>query len=274
MLPVRAEPRAIVDIVLGVSSFRHRERFAIATFITLAAHGALYLWARQVERAVDPSNLQPRNDIELVLGDYVLPPPPPHPQRPEAPEAPRPRATSPKARAAAAAAAAAAAREPAALPPPPARAAAVVAQDPGAPVDLTSETIVTGTAQAYAGGITTSSGTQAAAVRELAPSSSSHVPVAAAADASSAVSLESEAWSCPWPPQVDLARIDEQIVVIRVVVDAAGTAESAKVLVDPGHGFGAAAARCAMRTRFKPARAPDGKPVRAQSPPIRVRFTR
>jgi protein TonB len=63
-------------------------------------------------------------------------------------------------------------------------------------------------------------------------------------------------------------------VVLRVVVDASGTADSARVLADPGHGFGAAAVACALRTRFVPARARDGTPVRSTSPPIRVRFTR
>jgi protein TonB len=46
------------------------------------------------------------------------------------------------------------------------------------------------------------------------------------------------------------------------------------VLADPGHGFGAAAVACALRTRFVPARARSGQAVRSLSPPIRVRFTR
>jgi protein TonB len=62
--------------------------------------------------------------------------------------------------------------------------------------------------------------------------------------------------------------------VIRVVVDANGKVESAEIVSDAGHGFGAAAIACALRTHFTPARAADGNPIRAQSPPIRVRFTR
>ena len=97
---------------------------------------------------------------------------------------------------------------------------------------------------------------------------------ASATDRASSVSLESEKWSCPWPREADAEQIDEQTVVLRVVVGASGTAERATVLADPGHGFGAAAVACALRTRFVPARARSGEAVRSLSPPIRVRFTR
>jgi protein TonB len=88
------------------------------------------------------------------------------------------------------------------------------------------------------------------------------------------VALEGQNWSCPWPREADDAHIDEQTVVIRVVVAADGTVESASVVSDPGHGFGPAAASCAVRTRFIPARDRDGRPIRATSPPLRVRFIR
>jgi periplasmic protein TonB len=93
-------------------------------------------------------------------------------------------------------------------------------------------------------------------------------------DRSTKVSLEGQNWSCPWPPEADSERIDDQTVVIRVVVDPNGSVRSAEIVVEPGHGFGKAAATCALNTRFTPAHDRDGNAVRARSPPIRVRFTR
>jgi protein TonB len=93
-------------------------------------------------------------------------------------------------------------------------------------------------------------------------------------DHASAVSLPEQSWSCPWPAEAEAERIDEQTVIIRVVVNADGFAASAEMLEDPGHGFGRAAVACALHTRFTPARDRKGRPVRAVSPPIRVRFTR
>jgi protein TonB len=91
---------------------------------------------------------------------------------------------------------------------------------------------------------------------------------------SSSVALEHANWSCPWPAAADAEQINEQTVVIRVVVSATGKVESAELVSDSGHGFGPAAIACALRTRFTPARDFEGNAVRAQSPPIRVRFTR
>ena len=69
--------------------------------------------------------------------------------------------------------------------------------------------------------------------------------------------------------------IYEQYVVLRVVVTASGKVENAKVLTDPGYGFGDAAVVCALRTRFSPALDANGQPIQAStSPAIRVRFTR
>lgn len=158
-----------------------------------------------------------------------------------------------------------------------AQAATILAQAPknGAPVDLTADTVVTGTATAYAGGVTASNGTSASLVEQgpRAPSPPRETS-SAALDLSIPVSLASENWSCPWPHEADTEQIDEQTVILRVVVAAGGDPESATVVFDPGHGFGAAAAVCALRTHFTPGRNHTGEPVRALSPPIRVRFTR
>jgi periplasmic protein TonB len=162
---------------------------------------------------------------------------------------------------------------------PSAPAAAVVAQEPSGPIDLTSDTLVVGAAKAYAGGATQTQGTSAVAGEgkgnETGPSPRSAVGDGAGVpDQSAPVGLASQRWSCPWPGEADPLPIDEETVVIRVVVRSDGSAESVAVVSDPGHGFGEAAARCAMRTRFTPARAGGGAPIRSSSPAIRVRFTR
>jgi protein TonB len=142
----------------------------------------------------------------------------------------------------------------------------------GVPVDLTDEVPVVGTG----GGRT---GTPAGSGDSPGPGSGNDGKKGfgspgAPRDLSAPVSLQGESWACPWPPEADSERIDEQTVVIRVVVDPEGIVEATELVVEPGHGFGKAAVACAHDTRFTPARDRAGKPVRARSPPIRVRFTR
>ena len=264
-------PRSTADVantVLGVQQREPRGRGLVAVFAALAAHASL-LFCLRIPLA--DTKTRSTAELERAPDDYVdlgpLPPPvPPRPPRAEPEQrspAPKvndqltPRLRSPKA--------------------PAAQAATIVAQepDPDAPVDLTADALVTGTARAYAGGLTTSAGTSLAAVQER-PSTGERdrAPLPAVPDRASPVSLENENWSCPWPPEAGAQQVDEQTVVIRVVVGLEGTAEQATVLADPGHGFGEAAVACAMRTRFTPARDKRGAAVRATSPPIRVRFTR
>jgi protein TonB len=161
----------------------------------------------------------------------------------------------------------------------PAQAGAIVAReaDPNAPVDLSADAFVTGTANAYAGGVTAASGTSTHAVSELAAPAAPPPPTAAVAKApllSRPVELSGDEWQCPWPREAEAAELDEQIVTLRARVDAEGRARSVALLDDPGFGFGAAARTCALQTRFSPALDRDGNPVAANSPPIRVRFTR
>lgn len=166
--------------------------------------------------------------------------------------------------------------------PPSAPAANLVARapSPSAPVDMTDETFVVGSAKEYGGGVTASGATSTGpgwgrgtdAGRTSAGAAGGDGP--AAAGRSAPVGLATQNWSCPWPSEAEPLLIDEEMVVIRVVVRPDGTAESVVVISDPGHGFGRAAASCAMRTLFTPARAAGGEPIRATSAPIRVRFTR
>jgi periplasmic protein TonB len=201
--------------------------------------------------------------------DLEAPPPPPPPPTPPPPP---PKAEPPPV-------AHEAPRAPApSTPPPPAEAGKVVAAAPDAPADLTGDVFVTGPGTAYAGGATTSTGTNKEAVTTgpVGPPDAPPGPPARppGPDRSKAVALADDDWSCPWPHSAEAEDIDEQAVVIRVVVRVDGTVESAQVVTDPGAGFGAAALECARRSRFHPALDHEGKPMRATSPPIRVRFTR
>jgi periplasmic protein TonB len=164
-----------------------------------------------------------------------------------------------------------------ARPPPPARAGNIVAQAPrsDAPVDLTGNTFVTGNSRVYAGGTTSSKGTNDVAVHtavtdpNATPTRNPREP-----DLSRPVSLADDEWQCAWPQEAEAADIDQQSVILRVAVQPDGAAARVDVLADPGGGFGNAARACALRTRFEPAKDRAGRNIAAVSPPIRVRFTR
>jgi periplasmic protein TonB len=79
-------------------------------------------------------------------------------------------------------------------------------------------------------------------------------------------------WSCPWPPEAD--PIDDAVVVVAVVIDAAGHATRVDVLGDPGYGFGREARRCALRETYVPGLDREGRPAVSVTKPFRVRFTR
>lgn len=203
------------------------------------------------------------------------PPPPPEPEEVKQAEPPPP------------------AEDPAPAPPPsapaptpprsaPARAARVVAAPAGA-LDLTGDVIVTGNASAYAGGVTTPTGTSDKPVSSVSPKPPAPQPQPPApaapkpppqGDRSRPVGLAGDEWSCPWPAAAEGLPLDEQVATIRVVVAADGAVESAELVADPGDGFGAAALACARKTRFAPALDPTGRPIRARSPAIRVHFQR
>jgi protein TonB len=265
-----ARPR-IVDVVLGADRPSPPRNVLIALLVAVGLHVSLWLWASHSERSLESwsATLAARVHAELSREQVVEltrpPPPPPAPQEkphPPEPAAPKVHVVRPH-------------REVASRPPPPAQAGNIIARepDPHAPADLTGETFVTGSATAYAGGVTSSTGTNPRAVqsREVDPRAP---PGGGEPDRSRPVSLNEAEWSCPWPREAEAEAIDEQTTIIRVLVHPDGTVESASLVRDPGHGFGQAAVACAMHTRFEPAQDRSGKPIRAQSPPIRVRFTR
>jgi len=80
-------------------------------------------------------------------------------------------------------------------------------------------------------------------------------------------------WRCPFPSEAEEEGMNVASTTLSIVVDPRGTAERVTVLSDPGHGFGAAARRCARGKRYVPARGSDGRVVRDTLVVI-VRFVR
>jgi protein TonB len=259
-------PLRIVDAVFGQGPRARAQPAVAALTLAIAVHAVFWLWARRREPSLAEwsAALATRIHAELARREVVdlLPPPKPStpqqlpPQvRPSAPHAPRPKGP----------------------PPPPAQAGRIVAQEPHAdmPVDLTKETFVTGNASAYAGGTTTARGTNPVAVPTASTDPNARPTLRPGEpDRGRPVTLGDDEWRCPWPSEADTEQIDEQVVIIRVKVRADGTAAAVRLVADPGHGFGPAAIACALATRYSPARDQAGHAIDADSPPIRVRFTR
>jgi protein TonB len=281
----------LFDTVLGeppppkrLASFRPQ---LAAWLLALGAHAGLWLAAIRTEPSLETWSARMaalvHEDLAAQARIAIEPPAPPKPESPPEPEPePEPKPASPP--------------TPAPPPPidlpapsraePPAPATpvntpgesgrlAAAETDSAEPVDFTGDTFITGKANTYAGGTSASRGTSR---RPDAPGAGA--ATARATDTpkgpSSArpVQLSGREWRCEWPASALTQDIYEQFVVLRVVVAADGSVEQATVVSDPGQGFAQAAVACARRTRFAPAHDSEGRPIRAASPPIRVRFTR
>jgi periplasmic protein TonB len=209
-------------------------------------------------------------DIEMITPPP--PPPPPPEEKPAEEEAPKP---------VAAVKAPSRDRDPA--PPAPAQAGKILTQepDPNEPVDLTGQGFVTGNADTYAGGVTASTGTSKTAVRNLnavvggVPGGTGTKPTATGGPDLSrpaAVSGSSE-WDCPFPAEADAEEINYQRVKLLIMIRADGTAQDAKVVSDPGNGFGREARKCALTKRYDAALNREGQPV-AGSTIVNITFQR
>ena len=173
------------------------------------------------------------------------------------------------------------------LPPPtPAKAAAVLVakENPDEPRDLTGNTVVTGDGKVTYGQ-QSGDGTGDRATMNAAAShagvaggrgAASAAPAAAPVgpDLSRPVALQGgSTWNCPFPPEADSDQIDQAVVTVQVTVRPDGSALSAKVVSDPGHGFGRAARACALSRRYAPAMDRVGAAI-LSSAPVNVRFNR
>ncbi len=268
LTPTTSPAPRVIDVVFSRRAAPRRRPLALAAAVAVGLHLALWALAAATEPSLESwsAELAAKLHDELGREDEIEIQVPPAPPPAAAPAPPPPAAAAPPAVAHVAAA-----------PPPPAQAGSIVAQEPAAdePVDLSAEAFVTGTASTYAGGTTSSSGTNPVAVQtsEVQPGAEPTLQPGEP-DRSSPVQLDADGWQCAWPRAADDEPIYEQFVVLRVRVAKDGHALSANLVADPGHGFGAAAVACAMRTRFVSAKDRSGEPIDATSPPIRVRFTR
>jgi len=247
----------------------------VAWLIALALHGVLILAALRSGPSLEAWSASLALEVhEALVDDQVIElatPEVPTPE-PTLEDTARPTSASPSR---AHAPRAAAAAEPVS-PTSPTQAASVVTQD-APPIDLTGETIVTGSGTAVGGGVSSAQGNAESATQptQVTQGSAPSPPrTTQSPTLTRAVRLEASAWSCDWPREAVAEDIYEQAVVLRVVVRADGHVEAAQLVDDPGHGFGRAALACAKRTVFTPALDKQGEPTRALSPPIRVRFTR
>jgi protein TonB len=263
---VARSPR-IVDLVFLAEPAGRWRRLALGGVVVVALYGGVFALVSGLGNSLGPWNAEMAARIHEAIAieravDVTPPPPPPAPP----PPAPVAEASH--------IAVSRSARSPRAQPTratPPAQAGQIVA---AAPTDFTGMAFIVGSGTSYAGGTTTSSGTnRKAAFGAVAPEAIKGVPTSAPSRARS-VLLDQSAWNCPWPAEADAEQVNEQTVVLQASVRADGRADNVDILRDPGFGFGAAARLCALRTRFDPARDGTGQPIIARSPPIRVHFFR
>jgi protein TonB len=252
-------------------------RWLLYYFLALLLFFGLSVTAQTITQLLAATNVplaSPPQEIDIVLD---TPPPPPPPERTAEPEA-KPEPAPP-------AVVKAAPRETAPTPPAPApaQAAKVLTQepDPNQPVDLTGDTIVTGNADSYAGGVTASNGTGTRAVRSVAAGSTGTgaappppPPPPPGPDRSRKASVGGTDWNhVPFPPEADTAQIDEAYVVLQLDIQADGTVSAVRVLSDPGNGFGREARKYALTLKIPPALDHDGNAI-ASTIPVKVHFTR
>jgi periplasmic protein TonB len=243
---------------------------------TLVVHGAaaarglstlldLATFARTVHALVE-DRLHATYDLDTT--------PPPEVKPPEPEPQPEPEQVKPVARSHA---------EP---PPTPAQAAKVMTSEPDpsdAPVDMTGWGIVSGEADRFPGGQTSSKGTSTKPVGQAAaasgvPNATGTAPTPPAPPAGkdlSRVARPAEGnWNCGFPAEADMEQINSEKVLLVVTVSPDGRPTKVSVLSDPGFGFGRVARQCAMRKTYTAGLDRAGNAITTTTPPITVRFIR
>jgi len=210
----------------------------LAVLGAIAAHAVLAALASQggVRSARDLQNLLPITQmVEVALPEPPAPappavppaaPPPAVPARVALPQAIRERAVT-------------AAAEPA---PPSAAQAGQVLDAKSEVVDF-GDVIVTGSGNAFAGGVTDGAGTSRSAVRDPAARGDARgtgaKPAAPVVDLSRPPQLAGGSqWQCPFPPEADDAGVDHALVTLRVNVAANGRVQSVVTSRNRGRGRG------------------------------------
>ncbi len=274
-----------LDGVLGMGSRLSSGALTFAVALAILLHGGaaaaagtammfadIFDWANAVKATVS-SKLNVTYEIETVKEPE---PPPPEPVKEEPKEEPKPETPPPP-------------KAPTDEPPPPpaaAQASQVLTQEPAKdePLDLTGNTITTGTGNQFAGGVTQAGGTSktavynAAAVATGVPGGTGTAPSPATTpkvdrSRGAAIVNKGNLERCPFPPEADSDQIDEALVGIEVKVTTDGRPENVSVWLDPGHGFGREAKKCALREKYEPALNVDGAAIPGTYR-VRFRFSR
>jgi periplasmic protein TonB len=158
-------------------------------------------------------------------------------------------------------------------PPPPAEAAKILAAapNPDEPLDLTGDVgFVTGTGERFVGGVTATTGTGKKAVYGQTAKDGVEggtgkpqptPPAYVGPDLSRPAGLSPSFRKPPFPPEADVAQINNAQVPLVFTVNPDGTASNVTVLSDPGYGFGAQAKRAVLANKFQPTLNKAGKPV-------------
>jgi len=266
--PVNRSPR-IVDLVFLAEPAGRWRRLALGGTVVVALYGGVFVMVSRLGSSLGPWSAEMAARIHEAIAMEravdVTPPPPPRTPPPPAPVPEAPQiAVSRTVRAPYA-------QQAHATTPAQAGQLAAVSQDPA---DFTGTAFIVGSGTSYAGGATTSSGTNKKAGLGTIGPEATNTKAPSVHSRARAVTLDQAAWNCPWPAEADAEQVNEQTVILQARVAADGRAERVDVLSDPGFGFGAAARLCTLRTRFEPARDAAGQPMSAQSPPIRVHFYR
>ena len=248
---------AQVMVVAMIAAF---SLHGVAAVRTAYIHAEVIAWTLKLAPVIE-GHLVQTVDIETEKTAPEPPPPPPPEEKKE--DEPVVKQDTPKEAPAAAA-----------------QAGQVLAQDPDKPLDFTDNVFTVGSSDRYAGGDTTSNGTNQNAVhaRHVADdgqgSGQGQAQKQVAVDLSRTAHLAgSGEWRCPFPPEADADQVDDAEAVIEVVVGADGKASNASVKADPGHGFGREARACAMREAYVPAVDREGHAV-ASTKRFRVKFER
>ena len=265
----RLNRESITDVVLGASKRAPGRRWILPLGLAMAVHVGLAVFLPH-EESGERWALTTAERVRSLLAEREARPievperPPARAEPPPSPEPTRTMRSSPKAGPSRPRAQA------------PAQAARIVASvpDPSEPIDL-GNAFVVGSGTVYAGGSTTASGTATSKVDgpAVAPSPPAPRTPAGQPDRSRPLGLTDPDWTCPWPSEADDSPIDEEVAIVRVQVSPDGQCESASVVRDPGHGFGAQATRCAKQAAFLPALDRHGNATQS-SAAIRVRFVR
>lgn len=243
--------KASVSTGLAASAI---SQIAVALLIGFVTNWGLLTWTTRVQAEI---RARLRADYEIDLKEEE-PPPPVEPPKDE--PAPTPQPIAPPQNY---------------VPPPaaPAKAPDVLTAKDDDVVDM-SNTIVTsdgGTGTGFVSNAGTGTGlapiptgTPTGTGTTSAPPTPPPPPPAPTVDKSRAARVVSDNWRwCPFPQEADIAQIDEARVTMEVVLKPDGTPASARVIADPGNGFGRQAQACAMRAKYATALDRDGNPIQA-----------